>query len=90
MNTHRFVMDYVSDTQNPLYLYIPYADLRFKMAGGGQNYVHGGLTLQETVIPALLLSIRPFQILTKKGLNMEKLASSLSVRPGRLRIIPLK
>jgi uncharacterized protein (TIGR02687 family) len=31
--------------------------LRFRMAGGGTNYIHGGLSLQELMIP--VLSIKP-------------------------------
>lgn len=36
-----------------LYAYYPRGYLRFKKPGGGANYVHGGLSLQEVMIPCL-------------------------------------
>jgi len=90
MNTHRFVMDYVSDTQNPLYLYIPYADLRFKMAGGGRNYVHGGLTLQEIVIPVLLYNHKTLSDLDKKGIEYGKVGIILIGQTRKITNNPFK
>jgi len=84
MNTHRFLMDYLPDAQNPLYLYTPYADLRFKLAGGGKNYVHGGLSLQEIVIPVLLYNHKTLTDLERKGIEHGKVGITLT---GQLRKI---
>lgn len=39
------------------HLLAPKQYLRFRMAGGGTNYIHGGLSLQELMIP--VLTIKP-------------------------------
>ena len=36
-----------------LYGFTPYECIRIKKQGGGINYVHGGLSLQETVVPVI-------------------------------------
>mgnify|MGYP000862521924 CR=1 FL=1 len=46
-------LDYVFGKDSNLYAVVPRADNRFKLSGGGQNYVHGGASLQEIVIPLI-------------------------------------
>ena len=45
-------MSYIFKDQK-LNALIPKENLRFKAAGGGINYVHGGASLQEVVIPVI-------------------------------------
>lgn len=72
-NTHRFMMTYPSDSGEQLYIYTPFADLRFKLPGGGRNFVHGGLSLQEIVIPVILYNHnRSTSDLDKKGIGHGK------------------
>ncbi len=54
LNTHKFSMAPIVDSDKQMNLYVPQADLRFKSQGGGVNYVHGGASLQEIVIPVLI------------------------------------
>ncbi len=43
-------MDYILKNKG-MKAVVPNGDIRFKMQGGGANYVHGGASLQEIVIP---------------------------------------
>ena len=91
MNTHRFLMNYVEDIANPLYLYTPYADLRFKMAGGGRNYVHGGLSLQEITIPVLLYNHnKSLSDLDKKGIEYGKVGITVVGQTRKITNNPFK
>lgn len=49
----RFNLEYLSKENKGIYSYIPKSDMRFKTQGAGCNYVHGGATLQELVVPIL-------------------------------------
>jgi len=44
------------DSESPLFAYVPNATIRYRIQGGGANFVHGGASLQEVVVP--LLTIR--------------------------------
>src|SRR5699024_8126570 len=43
------------DNEKPLYAYVPNANIRYRVQGGGANFVHGGASLQEIVIPLLTI-----------------------------------
>ena len=45
-------MDYILKNKG-IKAVVPNGDIRFKMQGGGANYVHGGASLQEIVIPLI-------------------------------------
>ncbi|AXF55595.1 BREX-1 system phosphatase PglZ type A [Salicibibacter kimchii] len=66
LENHRFIVNDSSDreqgtltfpfpaeTDHPLYVHVPKGTTRFKVRGGGENYVHGGASLQELTIPVL-------------------------------------
>ena len=46
-------LDYIFGKDCGLTVCVPRGDNRFKTPGGGQNYVHGGASLQEIVIPLI-------------------------------------
>ena len=48
----------------------PYENIRLKMQGGGANYVHGGISLQEMVIP--LISYKNLKSDSKHFVAIEK------------------
>lgn len=50
--TNTFSLDYLSE-DNALYATLPVGTDIFKAPGGGQNYVHGGSSLQEIIIPVV-------------------------------------
>ena len=72
-NTHKFSMAPTVDSEKKMHLYIPLADLRFKSQGGGVNYVHGGASLQEIVIPVLIYNHNRYDSdLDRKGIEYGK------------------
>lgn len=50
----RFSMKGTFDEESRLNVYIPKANIRFKTQGAGANFVHGGASLQEIVVPLIL------------------------------------
>ena len=82
-NTHKFSMDTIVDSDKPMHLYVPLSDLRFKSQGGGVNYVHGGASLQEIVIPVLVYNHnRQDSDLDRKGIKHGKVNVSV-INPNR-------
>ena len=78
LNTHRFDLKLPSDSAEKMYIYTPYADLRFKLQGGGRNFVHGGPSLQEIVIPVLLYKHNKYESdLDRKGIQHGKVGIDL-------------
>lgn len=72
-NTHKFSMAPIVDAEKNMHLYVPLADLRFKSQGGGVNYVHGGASLQEIVIPVLIYNHNRYDSdLDRKGIEHGK------------------
>ena len=50
--TNTLSLDYLSEG-NTQYVTVPMGADVFKVSGGGQNYVHGGSSLQELIIPVI-------------------------------------
>lgn len=48
-----FSMDYILGEDSGKYVTVPRGSNRFKVQGEGANFVHGGATLQEIVIPVI-------------------------------------
>jgi uncharacterized protein (TIGR02687 family) len=48
-----FSMDYILGKDSGKYVIVPRGSNRFKIQGEGANFVHGGATLQEIVIPVI-------------------------------------
>lgn len=46
-------MDSIIKSENHLKVYVPKATIRFKIQGSGVNFVHGGASLQEVVVPLI-------------------------------------
>jgi uncharacterized protein (TIGR02687 family) len=78
-NIHSFDMNYVlGQRHSPLFAYVPKTDLRFKLQGGGLNFVHGGASPQEIVIPVLTYNHRRNEkTLEKKGIKYGKVNVSV-------------
>jgi uncharacterized protein (TIGR02687 family) len=54
-NIHKFNMKYIlGEANQSLFAYLPKADLRLKLQGGGLNFAHGGASPQEIVVPILI------------------------------------
>ncbi|MCC4765358.1 BREX-1 system phosphatase PglZ type A [Methanosarcina sp. DH1] len=78
-NIHGFDMRYMlGQNHTPLFAYVPKADLRFKLQGGGLNFVHGGTSPQEIVIPVLTYNHRRNEkAIEKKGIKHGKVNVSV-------------
>lgn len=78
-NIHGFDMHYMLGQDHaPLFAYVPKADLRFKLQGGGLNFVHGGASPQEIVIPVLTYNHRRNEkAIEKKGIKHGKVNVSV-------------
>ena len=78
-NIHSFDMRYIlGQGHAPLFAYVPKTDLRFKLQGGGLNFVHGGASPQEIVIPVLTYNHRRNEkTLEKKGIKYGKVNVSV-------------
>ncbi|MBN2489159.1 MAG: BREX-1 system phosphatase PglZ type A [Methanosarcinaceae archaeon] len=72
MNVHKFNMNYLINSENEMFTYVPQADLRFKMKGPNKNFVHGGAAPQEIVIPVLKYSYNRTADLERKGIKHGK------------------
>lgn len=78
-NIHIFDMRHIlGQNHTPLFAYVPKADLRFKLQGGGLNFVHGGASPQEIVIPVLTYNHRRNEkAIEKKGIKHGKVNVSV-------------
>lgn len=66
------------DANNKLYTYVPRGGNIFKVQGAGQNYVHGGSSLQEIVVPVIELKTTQRQVETTY-VNVDLIASKMKV-----------
>ena len=48
-----FSMDYILGKDSGMYVNVPRGEVRFAKQGAGANYVHGGASLQEVIIPVI-------------------------------------
>ncbi|MGB9929830.1 MAG: BREX-1 system phosphatase PglZ type A [Methanosarcina sp.] len=78
-NIHKFGMSYLlGNAHQALFAYVPKADLRFKLQGGGLNFSHGGASPQEIVIPVLIYNHKENdKDLEKKGIKSGKVNVSI-------------
>ncbi len=61
----------LNETLEGIYGVFPNGNYRFKVAGGGANYVHGGLSPQEVIIPLLKYKISGSNIIQKKKVEIK-------------------
>lgn len=69
-------------TEKPIYAYVPNATIRYRIQGGGANFVHGGASLQEIVVP--LLYIRNKRSDQRGAQEAEKVNISLTSTTNRI------
>lgn len=62
-------MSYLSNSED-IYAYMPKANIRFKVQGEGNKFVHGGATLQEVVVP--VVSFKNIRSTSKKSIKSKK------------------
>lgn len=78
----------VLDTADPRTVYTPLGNSIFKCAGGGQNYVHGGASVQEMLIPVLDVHTQAGRVETQKaGVSLLPTPEVLMDRKVQLRFL---
>lgn len=53
INSIEMELDYLHPSNKGLFVSVPNSSKIFRISGGGQNFVHGGLSPQEVVVPVL-------------------------------------
>ncbi|HLR51545.1 MAG TPA: BREX-1 system phosphatase PglZ type A [Candidatus Avamphibacillus sp.] len=66
----------ILDNENQLYAYVPNATIRYRIQGGGANFVHGGASLQEVIVP--LLSVKNKRAGQKGAKDIQKVDIQLT------------
>lgn len=61
-----FSMDYILGEKSNKFVNVPRGEIRFAKQGAGSNYVHGGASLQEVVVPVIR-----FKNSNNQGKNIE-------------------
>lgn len=72
-----FRMNYLNSNNN-VYAYVPKGGNIFKTPGAGQNYVHGGASLQEIVIPLIEIKTTQRRVETD-SVNVELICSNFKI-----------
>lgn len=70
-----YSLDYLGAENKDVYVTVPRGADIFKAPGGGQNYVHGGASLQEVIVPLLKVKTERYK---KDVGNVEVVLTSLS------------
>ncbi|BDZ68769.1 BREX-1 system phosphatase PglZ type A [Methanobacterium ferruginis] len=75
--TLNFSLDYL--TNSDFYVTVPRGVDIFKIQGPGQNYVHGGASLQEIVVPVIYVKTKAAKIIQKLvGLSLVSLSKKIT------------
>ncbi|MCG5252485.1 BREX-1 system phosphatase PglZ type A [Brevibacillus agri] len=69
-------LDSLIQNEHHITAYVPKATIRFKMQGSGVNYVHGGASLQEIVVP--LIQFKNIRSGQKNSREIEKVDVKLT------------
>ncbi|WP_134684887.1 BREX-1 system phosphatase PglZ type A [Brevibacillus migulae] len=69
-------LDSLIQNEHQITAYVPKATIRFKMQGSGVNYVHGGASLQEIVVP--LIQFKNIRSGQKNSREIEKVDVKLT------------
>jgi len=86
--TMKFSMDYILGYNSKLYTYIPNSIMRFKIQGSGANFVHGGASLQEVVVP--VIQFKNIRKSSKSSVQVEKVKIQPIVLSDKITNTPFK
>lgn len=75
--TIEYKMEYL-DKSNSMYTYVPKGGNIFKVQGPGQNYVHGGASLQEIIIPLIEVKTTMRKV-SVSNVNVDLIAGSYKI-----------
>ena len=86
--TMKFSMDYILGDGSDLYAYIPNSIMRFKTQGSGANFVHGGASLQEVVVP--VIQFKNIRKTSKNSIKAEKVKIQPITSSNKITNTPFK
>ncbi len=86
--TMKFSMNYILGDDTKLYTYIPNSIMRFKTQGSGANFVHGGASLQEVVVP--VIQFKNIKKTSKNSVQVEKVKIQPIVSSNKVTNTPFK
>lgn len=75
-------LDSIINNEHNLTAYVPRATIRYKIQGSGVNYVHGGASLQEIVIP--LIQYKNLRASQKNSKEVKKVDLKLTTTTRRI------
>jgi hypothetical protein len=84
-NVVKFPLHNVSGINSDVYVAVPIGTNRFKVQGAEYNFVHGGATLQEVIIPVIHSSMKRTDI--KRKVDVMLLSRTLSIVSSRLKVL---
>lgn len=84
----KFSMDYLLGDDINMYAYIPNSIMRFKTQGAGSNFVHGGASLQEVVVP--IVQFKNIRNTSKNSVRAEKVKIQPIVSNNKITNTPFK
>ena len=87
-NVVKFPLHNVSGINSDVYVAVPIGTNRFKVQGAEYNFVHGGATLQEVIIPVIHSSMKRTDV--KRKVDVTLLSRSLSIVSSRLKVLLLQ
>ena len=85
--TVKFNMEYLLDNNN-YNVYMPNSIMRFKTQGGGSNFVHGGSSLQEVVVP--IVQFKNIRKTSKRSVQVEKVKVHPIITSNKITNTPFK
>jgi len=81
---YRFPLRVLSDVEADLEICVPRAVNRYKLSGAGKRFVHGGASLQEMIVPALV--VRKWRKDKAKKVTPRLLSKDRVINSGALNI----
>lgn len=74
-----YSLDYLGNESKEFYVTVPRGADIFKVAGGGQNYVHGGALLQEIIVPLLKVKTERYKVdVGKVGVELTSITRKIT------------
>lgn len=84
-NVVKFPLHNVSGINSDVYVAVPIGTNRFKVQGAEYNFVHGGASLQEIIIPVVHSSMKRTDI--KRKVDIMLISQKLSIVSSRLKVL---
>jgi hypothetical protein len=83
-NVMKFPIENVSGINADLFVAVPIGTNRFKTQGADYNFVHGGATLQEIVIPVVHSALKRTDV--KRKVDITMITRTFSIVSSRLKV----